>query len=303
MRITLGMMTSSLLTSLTLNSERLLEAENVASSGKRIFRPSDDVPGVGRSLSLRSTLAELDQFERNSGVADSELSVASSALDKAVTALQSVRSLAVQAASAATTPEARAAIVAQLDSLSGELAAVANSQHVGKYIFSGSRSDRPAVVANPGGSPPYVYQGDSSQFTIQVSPGQYVTANVTGDAVFNMNGSVAGAPDVFTMIRDLEAKVTAGDVAGISDELTQIDANLNNVVAIRSQIGGRIKRLESNSGSLADLKVSVQDLLSKTEDADLADAVLELQMRQNVYQAAIAAAGKVLQLSLVDYIQ
>jgi len=304
MRVTLGMMSDNLLLGLAQGSERLLEAQNKVSSGKRISRPSDDVPGTGRSMMLRTALSSIEQYNRNLDVAKNQLSVTSSALDSAVKALQDVRNLAVSAVNATTTPAARASIAIQLDRLSSQLAGIANTQLAGRYIFSGSKSDTATVAAQSGQPNPYSYQGDSNQFVIEVGPGVSITANVTGDMVFNFgSAAVPGTSDVFTMIESLKQKVLSGDADAVSSSIAEIDANLNNVIAIESQVGGRVARLDSNEEALQNSKLAFSDLLSKTEDADLAEAIIELQTRQNVYQAALLVASKISNVSLVDYMR
>ena len=105
------------------------------------------------------------------------------------------------------------------------------------------------------------------------------------------------------MIEELKTLVLAGDTGGVSSYITNIKNNLDNVTAIRSQVGARLNQLESNQDSLADSKIRVMVLLSKTEDADYAETILELQTRENVYQAAVAMASRVIQTSLADYLK
>ncbi|MDO8585754.1 MAG: flagellin [Armatimonadota bacterium] len=301
MRITLGMLTGRIRTNLAADTQRLLEAQDRASSGKRIHRPSDDVPGVGRAISLRSALASVEQFDRNSGIAGNLLSVANDALNSVVARLQDVRSLALTAASSTINDEARVGITTRLDTIAVELQSVANTQYLGRYVFSGSLSNTEAVVANGAGSPPYIFQGDNSGFEIQVAPGTFMTANVTADMVLNMGGvAIPGSPDVFSTLETLKSNIMAGDAQAVSDQIAEIDAQLRNAVAIRSQIGGRVRRLESTNDALLDSKLKIQDLLSKTEDADLAEAVLDLRTRETVYQAALSAASRVLDISLAN---
>lgn len=302
MRVTLGMLTGRAQTNIEAASERLLEAQDRASSGKRIRRPSDDVPGTGRAMSLRSAIASIEQFERNSDMVNSQLSVTSGALDTVVSALRDARNLALKAVNSPLTDDARAAIDTQLGEIMEQMAGAANTQYAGKYIFAGGLSDTKPIVPGAGGSAPYVYQGNSGQFTIQTSPGTYMTANVTGDQVFNMGGvALPGVPDAFSTIQSLKDKVLAGDSTGVSDAISTIDANLNNAIAIRSQVGARLNRLEASKEALSSSKITAQELLSRTEDADLAAAVIDLQTRQNVYQAALSTASKIMQTTLADF--
>ena len=301
MRITLGMMTGRIRANLAADTQRLIEAQDRASSGKRIHRPSDDVPGVGRAISLRSVLASVDQFDRNSNIAGNLLSVTNDALNSVVTRLQDVRRLALTAASSSINNEARVAIAAQLDTIGVELQSVANTQYLGRYVFSGSLSNTEAVVPNGAGSPPYIFQGDNAGFDIQVAPGTSATANVTADMILNMGGvAVPASPDVFSTLQALKNNILAGDVDAVSGQLAEIDAELGNVVAVRSQIGGRIRRLESTNEALLDSKLKIMDLLSKTEDADLVEAMLDLRTRENVYQAALGAAARIMDISLAN---
>jgi len=303
MRITLGMLNESVRTNLIQSTYRLMEAQDMTSSGKKIRRPSDDIPGVGRSLDLRSTIASIEQFERNSGLADSQLSVTSSTLTSIINALQTVRTLATRAANDTLSEEALQGIASQLEGISRELVGLANTQHLGKYIFSGTLSDTEAIMET-GGDPPCVYQGNSEQINVQVAPGTYTTVTVTGDMVFNMGGiAMPDTPDMFVTIKSLRDAVMAGDVSEISNQLKDVQNNLDNVIGIRSQVGAWLNRLTSTTDALSETKVRMKEMLSQTEDVDLAEAVMDLRTRENAYQVAILVSGRVLQTSLADFMK
>jgi flagellar hook-associated protein 3 FlgL len=258
---------------------------------------------MGRALNLRSVLSSIDQFTRNSGVARDQLTVTSSALDNVVSSLQELRRLALSGGSASLTDEARTSIAAQVRSVGETMASTGNTRHMGKYIFSGSLSDTQPIIENAG-VPPYLYQGNDDKLNVRIGMGMYATANVTADRIFNIGGvAVPTSPDVFTVVEEVATAVQNGDVSGLSSLLTDIDANLNNAIAVRSQVGEQLQRLESTETALADAKMSTTELLSQTEDADLAEALIALSTRQNVYQAAISTASRLLSISLSDFLQ
>lgn len=301
MRITLGMLTNRVRVDLMHNADLLMDAQARGSSGKRIQRPSDDVPGVGRAISLRASLAAVDQYNRNSGIAKNLLSVTNDTLNTIVNKLQDVRRHTLQAASHSNNQEALDAISAQLDQIAVELKSTANTKYLGRYIFSGSDSASEAVVDNPGLTPPCLFQGNSEAFNIQIAPGTYIPANLTADQVFNMDGAVRpDIADVFAVIQSISDSVAAGDATGLSAQIADIDFHLNNASAMRSQIGGRINRLEAANSALADQRLKIMDLLSQTEDADLAETMVDLRTRENVYMAAIDTASRILQMSLTN---
>jgi flagellar hook-associated protein 3 FlgL len=55
--------------------------------------------------------------------------------------------------------------------------------------------------------------------------------------------------------------------------------------------------------SAQDHLLSVTSQLSDIEDVDLPKAIMELQIQQTSYQAALAATAKVIQPSLIDFLR
>ena len=52
----------------------------------------------------------------------------------------------------------------------------------------------------------------------------------------------------------------------------------------------------------ANLELANQTTLSEKQDTDLTKAILDLKSKEVAYQAALSAASKTMQLSLVDYL-
>lgn len=304
MRVTFNMMSQRVLRDIMSTSERLMDAQTRASSGKRILKPSDDVSGTGRALSLRSSLNDIAQYLTNSDMVKSQLGVTSSAMDKIVSLVSQVQNKAMEAGNGAANAEASQAIANELDEISNSLVAAGNTQFSGKYIFAGSMTDQQPIIPSADPAVPYSYNGNSTVMSVQISPWTTANTNVLGSAVFNMGSSAApGSPDIFSTIKLLKDEVLAGNVTAVSARLGDIKANLDNVIALRSEVGAKMNTLDSANNSLLDSKGSLSELLSKTEDCDVADAILNLQMRENMYQAAVSTASRVLNLSLADFLK
>lgn len=304
MRVTFNMMTSSMCDNVSTSSANLLRAQNIASTGKRITKPSDDVTGTGQALRLQSAISDIDQYTSNCTVANDLLSTASSTLTSVVSTLQEVRNLTSQGASATLSDSAKAGIAAQLDELSGTLVQYANTQNSGTYVFSGSAAKTPAMAASTSGTAPYTYQGNSASLSMQIGPGSSVTVNVTADKIFNIGStSVSGSPDVFSLISKIKQQVTNGDVEGLSASLKDVDADLANVSTLQTQMGARLSRVTTSSNALASTKTAMSDILSKTTDADYTQAIIDLKTQENIYSAATSTASSVLQLSLVNFLK
>ncbi len=69
-----------------------------------------------------------------------------------------------------------------------------------------------------------------------------------------------------------------------------------------SDLGSRYVRLELTESRLATQQDAFTELLSKNEDADLVDTIINYTAAETVYNAALSAAGKVVQNSLLDFL-
>jgi flagellar hook-associated protein 3 FlgL len=64
-----------------------------------------------------------------------------------------------------------------------------------------------------------------------------------------------------------------------------------------------VDRLELGTDRLEDMRISLSEMLSQAEDADLAQAVVDLKTQENIYEASAAAAARIGQLTLLDYLR
>ncbi|MBC7105383.1 MAG: hypothetical protein H5T97_05555, partial [Firmicutes bacterium] len=111
--------------------------------------------------------------------------------------------------------------------------------------------------------------------------------------------SVPGMFDLLVNIRDL---VEGGQVDRAAELLSGLDRHLDRIFRERAVVGSRLNHLEELRNRIQTQTLRLTELLSRTEDADLAQAVLELKQREVAYQATLAAAGEVLQLGLLRYL-
>ncbi len=85
--------------------------------------------------------------------------------------------------------------------------------------------------------------------------------------------------------------------------LGKMDQHLAIVSKEHSDIGSRMKRLELTENRLSEDKINFQELMSENEDVDLTEIVMLLNNQELVYQASLMASAKILQPSLVNFIQ
>lgn len=300
MRLTLSQQVQSTLLQLNAASTKLSDTQSRAATGKRILRPSDDVTGTDRALTLRSAISNLEQMSDNTLVTKPLLGVTENALGDITTLLTSARNTAMAAASGTLMPDEREAYATQIDNMLGEIVDKANTRYMGRYVFSGTATNDPAVVTGAGPAP-YDYNGDDGIRKTQILPGISTPVNITGREAFSFDAPPASEnTDLFTALEQLSEAVRHGTVNDISDELRNIDVNQDRLLMCRARVGAWIQKLDRADSTLSDTKLRMQELLSNVEDVDLAQAVIELQTQQNIYQAALQVSSNVLQLSLAS---
>jgi flagellar hook-associated protein 3 FlgL len=89
---------------------------------------------------------------------------------------------------------------------------------------------------------------------------------------------------------------------GLTKSLEDLDNVLSSLSTQISDFGARANRITIQSQIYANLELANQENLSEKQDTDLTEAILNLKAKEVAYQAALNAAAKTMQLSLVDYL-
>ena len=122
--------------------------------------------------------------------------------------------------------------------------------------------------------------------------------------------SVPGTFDLFeTLIslRDLlenDASLTESQLTEVLpkaiDWITEVNAL---VVDAETSVGSRTAFLDSLKDRLSNIQANAQDDSSLLEQADIAQVAIDLSRREVLYQMSLSVAGKLLSLSLLDYLK
>jgi len=138
LRITDGMMVNNTRRHLNSNLLRLDEYERQISSGKTISRPSDNPAGTVKSLRLRTSLMEGEQYLDNINGARIFMQTTDGSLGDVDEIIQAIRQKTVQAATGTNDPDAFNAIAKEIKELEDQLKIIANATYGSKYIFAGT---------------------------------------------------------------------------------------------------------------------------------------------------------------------
>ncbi|MBA3014475.1 MAG: hypothetical protein FP815_05920 [Desulfobulbaceae bacterium] len=90
---------------------------------------------------------------------------------------------------------------------------------------------------------------------------------------------------------------------GIEKSIADLDTLMENLTRQVSDFGARANRISIQSQIYSTMTIATKENLSEVQDTDMIKAVMDLKAKETAYQAALSAAAKTMQLSLVDYLR
>lgn len=225
------------------------------SSGFRINRAADDAAGLQITDRFTSQIQGLDQSVRNANDAISLVQTAEGALGETTTALQRIRTLAVQSQNGINSSADRAALQQEVTALVAELSRIGtDTEFAGKALLSGTFS---------------------AQFMVGANAGQLISVNLSSSDGVSFGASGLGV-----------STVDISTVSGASGALTAIDTAISSIGAQRAELGALQNRFQSTIRNLSNVSENLSGARSRIKDTDFASETAELTRNQIIQQAS-----------------
>jgi flagellar hook-associated protein 3 FlgL len=298
MRVSNKTIYDSAIRDLNRTASSMVAANEVVSTSKRINDLSDDPVGLVAVLGLRSSISNLNQMERNISMGNSWLNASESALNQVNNILSSTKELTVAMSSANTNASQREGNINLVDGYLQQIITLANSSTGDRYIFGGTNTDTSPFALDAAGTQ-VLYSGNDTAFSLNIGKDTVVSVGKDGKDLFGENWDDS---NIFKTLIDLKTSLTNNDVTGIQDAMSKLDAHMKNINGGISDIAGKTIRLDVKQEVITDLKLTGTERMSELEDADLAEAVINLKSKELAYNAALSSSSKMMQLSLVNFL-
>ena len=275
-------------------------------SQKRINRPSDDPGGMARVLDGRSTLAAIDQYVENIKQGKTRLEITETTLEQVDDLVQQARKLAEANSGADVTADQRLIAAENVKEIYDQVMQLANSRFGGRYMFAGYQTDtapftRDADPNDPTDDYTATYNGNAGSFQVPIADNVKVSVDADGRNYFG-----DGASGVFfelqKLINGLENADPATGTADILAAIDPLEAAHVQIMNKRSEGAPKLYRLEASEQYWSHFKPKVQEAMGRDEDADITRVAVELNNLQTGYETSMAAAAKILQRGLVDFL-
>ncbi len=290
MRVTQSMLSNNMLRNLSASYNKMGKLQDQLVTGKKVNRPSDDPVVAMKGIGYRTTVNKIAQFQRNLGEVNNWIDSSDDALDHVGQVMHRAKELATNMANGTLTPEDRKKIQSEIDQLREQIQDLANTKVGDKYIFSGTKTDKPLFKDG-------VMQADDAfgkAVEIEVFDGVMLQVNTDTVDMFK---------EIDEMFGQMKEAVEDENTTQFDQFIGQIDANMDKVLTTRADIGARQNRVEMMENRLSSQEVAATKQMSDNEDIDYEEVITEMLTQEAVHRAALAVGARIIQPSLVDFLR
>ncbi|HTD65009.1 MAG TPA: hypothetical protein VK846_00565, partial [Candidatus Limnocylindria bacterium] len=152
------------------------------------------------------------------------------------------------------------------------------------------------------------YQGNTDAPDVEIAEGSFLSvqmpgANVSGAGTRGLMADSRTGADFFAHMIQFRDHLLAGDTVSIAaTDRAALGKDEDNLLLQIGTSGAMQSRLEAAQSIATSRGDSVNGLVSKEANADLAQTLLELNQTQTAYQAALQSGASMMQLSLMTYL-
>lgn len=186
-----------------------------------------------------------------------------------------------------------------------------NMRHHGGYLFSGAKvNTAPVEVANltelaAAPTVASVFGNDTLKTVSRVAEGTTLETGFLADEV---------GTEVMSILRDIQAyhtspsgpltgRVTEAQKAFLTTQLARLEQAANGVIDKTARTGSMHNQVEDITVGHQSQLTSLDELVAKRTDADMAKAVTDLQLSQVAIQASAQVISQLRQVSLLNYLR
>ncbi len=326
-------------------STKLEDLRIQGATGIKLNKPSDDPSSIRPVLTTRTQIMRTDRYLETMGVTSDTMQATDGQLEHVENILQRVKELTINSINGIMSPQDRAIFADEVSHMKQELLDSANARVDGKFIFSGYAENTKPFIPNPNYNPnppvdplnlnppynpndsttwPYLYTGTPNPTELEITPGENLESNLTGNDLFlgiNNAAMQAGGPsppavyasdpgriDIFSVLTRTEEALRAGNIddplaagGGLQANIDDLETAANQERRLRSQLGNRATRVDAAMMHQEDVSNDLKQILSRYQDADAIETFNDIVKQETAFQAALSITSKVSKISILDY--
>ncbi len=288
------------------NQERLFQAQQQVTTGKRADNFAELSPDVQSALSARRSLAATETFLKTIKSVQQVVDF----YDVQMTAITSAAEDLQDAIRTAIAQEDARGLISQLSQSLSSIVSALNSRIDGVFLFGGSRTDKAPVtvqtlsdvLALASSSDAFANNSDKRQATI--AEGITMQFGLTADEVAGPIMAVIKAIADFDAGAGgpLDGPLDATKRSFLESQLTALDSAIKTARDFQVSNGLNANRLKDMAAQQDEARVFLEGLVSDLEDVDMAEAISRLNQNQIALEASFRAVGTLSRVTLLNFL-
>ncbi len=298
MRITDSLLQTTFLSNLNNTKNSLSKVQQQLTTQKKINVVSDSPSGSARVMRLTGQLQDINAYIENINNGKTFLQSSINAMEGMQTEIQSIL-VDFTAIKNAITDDSLPSFGEKLESALDSIIDRANSKFAGKYLFGGTDNSQEPYGYNAT-PPPNIEQtiADSSgEVKVKISSTISQKINVTGDELF---GTIDGT-DVLNTLYDIKENLKLG-VRPSEAEIQVVEDFNEKIISVMASAGNNLNRMDNTLEILSGQELELRDIISKEQDVDIAQSVIEMENQQFALDVAYKTSSMILPKSLLDFL-
>jgi flagellar hook-associated protein 3 FlgL len=278
------------------NNAKALDA---VSTMKNIHTISDDPTGLSRAIRYRDQISSLEQHSKNMELSKGFMETTEQALSGITDNIIRAKELAIGMANDTNNAASREAASKEIRQIIDDVLLLGNSSYNGRFVFSGFRNDTPPLTEDGN------FTGDDGQIFVEISPGTFKPINLMAKGLFvaSEDDRMKGQGNMISVLQNLFEGMADNDKSRIQESMAQLDFHLDKVTSYQSTVGGMWNSINNAQTRVLRDTDAAKVTLSGIEDADAFKATSQFKQAETTLQSTLLASNKVLQPSLLNFLQ
>lgn len=311
MRISSKMMNRQFLSNLDNLYNTMSKQHTQVSTGKAFQSASEDPVNAVKSMDINSEIKKAEQYEKNIGEAESIMNEQEVALSGITDSLVEIQEVLQQALNGTYNDNDKKSLAQVVDSVKDNIVSLLNKDYGGKYVFGGWNTSTAPVTDDTG---EYSLNGTSiagmtaaEADDFQSQEFKYRTGNGTDVDVAMSAIEITGSGDdnLISLLENIsnELKNPSSNNEKLNDYLGQTNDFFDHIQVKRSEVGAKMSGMDLLRNQNIEDKTSLMNLLSRVEDIDIEQAMMDFKTTEMVYNAALSVGAKIIQPTLADFLR
>ena len=278
------------------DNANMLEA---VSSQKKINRVSDAPIDLSHAIKLTNKVSREEQYGKSISYAKGFLERSESTVSGISENLIRVKELAVGMANSTYGPDSRKAVAREVREIIDGTIAQGNAMYGNRYMFSGFRVLTPPLTADG------TYVGDDGCIFLPIDENRFKQINVKARELFDVTSEERqqGHTGMIQALKVLHDGLMEDDQDTIHQMLEEVDFQLEKSTNYMASLGAISRSLEDTDKRVELSKELNTKILTGIEDVDMYRASSDFKRTETVLQSTLLASNKLLQPSLMNFLQ